>query len=559
MEFDWTWVVLVAPLLFAAAALVAFADRTTEPTRTASVGRAASWVGVAVGAGAAVSLVLDGTQQSATLGWQGLGLSVRIDALSVTMLVMIALLAVVIFRYSCTYLQGDARHGVFLGWLSATVASVELLVLAGNLATLVGAWIATSLCLHRLLLFYPERRGAVVAARKKFVVARTGDVLVVSAAALLYVHAGTGDLDQVFAAAQRSDGVLGATGAAAVLIVMAAVLKSAQFPTHGWLVEVMETPTPVSALLHAGILNAGPFLVLRMADVVDPSDLATIGLILVGGFTATFASVVLLTQPTVKVALGYSSVAHMGFMLLICGLGVYAAALLHLVAHSFYKAHAFLSSGSVVEERRAAGVPSLRRTGHLVRMGGGVAVAAGMYVTVAWLLGVDVAAEPALVVVGAIFVLGTTQLLSVSLDSASSAVVMFRTALAALMVTVSFFVLEAGAHALLYDLVPHDGTSVWHLVGGVGVLVTFAVVIALQLLEPVRPPSPRRAELAVHFRNGWYANALFDRIVGAHRLEASSPHGTNVDPVDSDPGPQPPTEPTHPSARQRSEPIEVPA
>jgi NAD(P)H-quinone oxidoreductase subunit 5 len=468
---------------------------------------------------------------------------------------------VVIVRYSWNYLQGDPRHGVFLGWLAATVAGVELLVLAGNLATLVAAWIATSLALHRLLLFYPHRRGAVVAARKKFVVARLGDAALIGAAVLLYRSAGTGDLEQVFATARDAEGALGATGAAAVLIVVAAMLKSAQFPTHGWLVEVMETPTPVSALLHAGILNAGPFLVLRMADVVDPSDLAGLALILVGGLTATFASVVLLTQPTVKVALGYSSVAHMGFMLLICGLGVYAAALLHLVAHSFYKAHAFLSSGSVVEERRAAAVSVARRSGRPVRLAAGLIAAVGMYAAVARVLGIEVTSDAALLLVGAIFVVGTTQLLASSLDSHGTLGAMGRVAAAALAVTTSFFVLEAATHALLYDLVPHGGASGLQLVAAGLVLVVFAAVVALQLVEPVRPSGPLRARLAVHFRNGWYANAAFDRLVGAHRLANRQPAGVAEPPEDppSRRTPSPSLRPDRPQEQERSTRIEVSA
>ena len=168
----------------------------------------------------------------------------------------------------------------------------------------------------------------------------------IGAAALLFQQFGTGDLETIFNGLQvMPAGALPATvEGAAALIAVAAILKSAQFPTHSWLVEVMETPTPVSALLHAGILNAGPFLAVRLSFVLEQATVAPLLLIAFGAFTALFASKALLTQHSIKVGLGYSSAAHMGFMLMICGLGVYAAAILHLVAHSFYKAHAFLSS-----------------------------------------------------------------------------------------------------------------------------------------------------------------------------------------------------------------------
>ncbi len=113
------------------------------------------------------------------------------------MLGRISLLAAVIVRYTNSYLDGDDRHGVFLGWLATTIAAVEVLVLAGNLGLLVVAWVATSASLHRLLVFYPDRRRAVVAAGKKFVAARVGDGFLVTAATLLYDRFGTGDLGAI--------------------------------------------------------------------------------------------------------------------------------------------------------------------------------------------------------------------------------------------------------------------------------------------------------------------------------------------------------------------------
>ena len=148
---------------------------------------------------------------------------------------------------------------------------------------------------------------------------------------------------------------------AACLLALAALLKSAQFPTHGWLTEVMETPTPVSALLHAGVINAGGFLLIRFADVMvlHPSVMAV--LVMIGGFTALFGGLVMLTQPAVKTSLAWSTVAQMGFMVLECGLGLFPLALLHIVAHSLYKAHSFLASGAAVETIAANRRPGCRR------------------------------------------------------------------------------------------------------------------------------------------------------------------------------------------------------
>jgi len=285
------------------------------------------------------------------------------------------------------------------------------------------------------------------------------------------------------------------------------------------LVEVMETPTPVSALLHAGILNAGPFLAIRMAFVLDVSPSATALLIAVGGFTAVFASVAGLTQPSVKVALGYSSAAHMGFMLMVSGMGLYAAALLHLVAHSFYKAHALLSSGSVIDERRAAKVGLPSRLGSPVRMFGSAAIALALYLPLAIVWGVDFGRNSVLIAIGGILALGTTQLVAPALDSTGTPIATVQATGLALAVTVGFFALEAGAHHLLAFTVPDEITrGAGNLVLIAIVVAAFATVVALQVFEPSRGPSRRRRLLAVHFRNGPFANALHDRLIGSlHR------------------------------------------
>jgi len=512
--------VLAAPLAFAATALTALAHPGARCRPVERAGTVAGWLGLVVSALAGGAVATRGLVESPTLGVGGVGASIRLDALSTVMLGMIALLAVVIFRFSATYLGGDERRGIFLGRLAATIACVEVLVLAGNLGLLVVAWIATSLALHQLLVFYGDRHGARLAARKKFIAARVGDAFLIAASVALVAQVGTGNLEVIFDEIRRngSGPALGAIGLAAVGLAVAAMLKSAQFPAHGWLMEVMETPTPVSALLHAGILNAGPFLAIRMAFVLDGAGLATALLIAVGAVTAVFASVALLTQPSIKVALAYSSAAHMGFMLMICGMGVYPAALLHLVAHSFYKAHAFLSSGSVIDERRAARVALPRRLGSPWRLAGSLAIALALYLPLALIYGIDLGGDPVLVAVGGILVMGTTQLIAPALDSEGGLAATVRASLLALAVTGAFFTLETGAHHLLRSTLPAElQRGSWHLALIVVVLVAFGAVVAQQLVDPARPPSARRRAMAIHLRNGLYANALFDRAVGALR------------------------------------------
>ncbi|MFN7150326.1 MAG: proton-conducting transporter membrane subunit, partial [Microthrixaceae bacterium] len=249
------------------------------------------------------------------------------------------------------------------------------------------------------------------------------------------------------------------------------------------------------------------------APVIVQVSGAGVALVLVGGTTAALASMARVTQPSVKVALGYSSAGHMGFSLMLCGLGLLPAAVLHLVAHSFYKAHAFLSSGSVVDEARASHVPTPQRLGSRVRLALGGAMAVAIYVPLAFLWGVRPDSEPALFVLGAVLVLATTQLVAAVTDSDGPLVAWVGGAVLALLVTSLFFAFEAAMHTLLHDLVPAVEAGRAQLAAAGAVTVAFGLVLVLQLRAPARSGSARRLAWRIHLRNGLYANALFDRLV----------------------------------------------
>ncbi len=277
----------------------------------------------------------------------------------------------------------------------------------------------TSLFLHKLLLFYPERAAAQRAARKKFLFARLGDVAMIGAVILLIARTGTSDLASVIAALKSGQNGLMVV-AAATLIALAALLKSAQFPTHGWLTEVMETPTPVSALLHAGVINAGGFLLIRLADVLLAAPGVLALLVMVGGFTALFGGLVMLTQSSVKTALAWSTVAQMGFMILQCGLALFPLALLHIIAHSLYKAHAFLSSGTAVEVVASARRPGPVAVPNLKAVGRAFILALLIYAGIALAFGLD-GKSPQAIALGAILILGVAYLLAQGLADAAPA------------------------------------------------------------------------------------------------------------------------------------------
>ncbi len=288
----------------------------------------------------AVCTGLSGADSSSALG-------VRLGLLTSVMLLLVCGLGLAIVRYSRVYLDGNPASAGYSRWLLGTLAAVTTLVAANNLAVIALAWTASSIALHQLLTLN-GRPAALIAAHKKFLASRLADVCLVLALGLVYSAVGSLNLDALHAWVGSSSGLTTPLAAAALLIAVAVCIKSAQLPLHGWLLQVMEAPTPISALLHAGVVNIGGFLMIRLAPLMAEAPGAQLMLVAIGTVTMVLAALILITRVSVKVALAWSTCAQMGFMLVQCGLGLWHLALLHLVAHSLYKAHAFLSSGSTV-------------------------------------------------------------------------------------------------------------------------------------------------------------------------------------------------------------------
>jgi len=333
----------LAPLMLAVSAFAAPRLRHAASWRLALSATGGALLAAAAAVIAALAGLLPGGAAATNAAWpltQGI------------VLLLIAAIGMVITRYSATYLDGERDQPRFAGWLLATLAGSTLVVATDHLLVLLVAWLATSLCLQNLLTFYPERLNAQLAARKKFLVSRTADLCVLAATLLLADAAGTLQIDAIFPAIAAAP----STGAdvAVLLLVVAVLLKSAQLPFHGWLMQVMEAPTPVSALLHAGVVNLGGYVLVRTGELLAHVPAAQVLLVVVGGTTAALAGLAATTQTNAKGALAWSTCAQMGFMLLQCGLGLYAMALLHLVAHSIYKSHCFLSAGSAAQRTRIA-------------------------------------------------------------------------------------------------------------------------------------------------------------------------------------------------------------
>ncbi len=513
--------VLAAPVLLLIAGLAPVAWANGNPRSMARLNGAAAWLAFVCALLAALLYPFDSIRSwtlfSLTLPGDigAFSIGTYINSVTVIMLLLVSFVGVIVSRYSRNYLDGEAGQGRFHKWLGLTLASILTLIVSGNLLMFSLAWIATSLCLHQLLMFYKERPAAVLAAHKKFVASRIGDVALLVAIVLIGSTLNTLEFEEMFTILASMDGSLPASlHWAAGLIVISAALKSAQFPFHGWLIQVMEAPTPVSALLHAGIVNAGAFLVIRMSPVVSQSPTALGLLALIGLVTLGLASLVMLTQTSIKVSLAWSTTAQMGFMLLECGLGLYSLAMLHLVAHSLYKAHAFLASGSGVDAFRAPVVSFTARQTGLWKQGLVFAIAVLMTVGIGSLFGVSLSAQPALLAVAAIVAIALTQLLlqAMHLDD-SAAFLIPATGLAALVSVVYFTLHHWFEIAMVDSVLPVTETGGLFQIFLVSLVI--AVFIGLLLLQ--RAFQSGRWTFGkstyVHLYNGLYIDVFITRVL----------------------------------------------
>jgi NAD(P)H-quinone oxidoreductase subunit 5 len=267
------------------------------------------------------------------------------------MAVLVQLLGTVIGVFSSRYLQGEPGQPRYVAALSGVLAAVHLLLMADHWLVLIAAWALVGSVLQHLLCFYAERPFALLAAHKKRIADRLADVLLIAAATLAWSEVGSGSLTALWSHLDTHGGSI-LLHASAVCLVLAVILRTALFPVHGWLIQVMEAPTPVSALLHAGVVNLSGFVLIRFAPLLEAAPAARWLLVIFGLGTAVLAGLVMLTRISIKVRLAWSTVAQMGFMVLECGLGLYTLAALHLVGHSLYKAHAFLSASSTVQQSK---------------------------------------------------------------------------------------------------------------------------------------------------------------------------------------------------------------
>ncbi|MEU8340387.1 NADH dehydrogenase subunit L [Actinomadura meyerae] len=284
------------------------------------------------------------------------GMDLLVDPLSISFVLLITGVGSLIHIYSIGYMAEDPQRRKFFAYLNLFVAAMLLLVLGSNYLVMFLGWEGVGLASYLLIGFWQHKPTAATAAKKAFVVNRVGDMGLIIAIALLFATFGTIDYGPILGtgpehaglATQLSSGTATAIG---LLLLLGACGKSAQLPLQSWLLDAMEGPTPVSALIHAAtMVTAGVYLIVRSGPVFEMSETAQLVVTIVGAATLLAGAIIGCAKDDIKKALAGSTMSQIGYMTLAAGLGKagYVFAIAHLIAHGFFKAGLFLGAGSVM-------------------------------------------------------------------------------------------------------------------------------------------------------------------------------------------------------------------
>ena len=295
----------------------------------------------------------------ASLATLAFPLGFYIDRLSAIMMVLISGVGTVIFTYSIGHMYQDPHDRRFLSLIGFTITVLFCMVSSVNLMMLFLAWQVIS-CLLYVLAHNHSHEGTRKGAVRTFTLLRVGDVAFLSGIVLTYQLYGTLEFQPLFAKAAESPIMLSpwpgteisGTTVIALLLFIGAMSKSAQFPLFIWLPGYLYAPTPATALLHAGIINAGGFLINRLAPLFGLSPTTLHVALVVGALTAVLGATMMLVQNDIKNTLGFSTIGQMGYMIMECGLGAFSLAVFHLIAHGLFKATMFLNAGNVIHKAR---------------------------------------------------------------------------------------------------------------------------------------------------------------------------------------------------------------
>ena len=290
-----------------------------------------------------------------------------LDRLAMVMVMVVLFVGFLIHLYSVDYMRGDAGYRRFFVCLNLFVFFMLVLVLGDNLVVTFVGWEGVGLCSYLLIGFWYEKTPASDAGRKAFIVNRIGDfgfLLGILLAAVTFGTVHYGELARLLAAGPTVPGDV--VAAVALLLFMGAMGKSAQFPLHVWLPDAMEGPMPVSALIHAAtMVNAGVYLMCRMAPLLERAPAVLPVIAAVGLLTALYAALSALGQRDIKRVLAYSTVSQIGYMFVALGCGLWAAGMFHLLTHGIFKGLLFLAAGAVIHA--LDGEQDLSRMGGLLK------------------------------------------------------------------------------------------------------------------------------------------------------------------------------------------------
>ena len=408
--FDLIWLIPVYPLL-AFAIIVLGLNRNKKASSGLAIGAMVlatihSWLiafatAAAYAADAHHGIHIDGWSESfpwIPTGFSEFYMGFAVDGLTAAMLFMVPFVCLLIFIYAAEYMEGYddtngydphhhqfGRYSRFFAYVSLFASAMLLLVIADNLLLLFMAWEVMGLCSYLLISFWfereypnpeqvqtphnpiqalmfwkyagPDKISPRLAGLKAFMTTRIGDVLLFAGMLILWVYAGTLTFRELFEPEMLIHlnevtlwGIPVAT-LTSLLIFAGAVGKSAQFPLHVWLPDAMEGPTPVSALIHAAtMVSAGVYLVVRMLPLFATSEgsIALTVVAIIGAITAVLGATIGIAQYDIKRVLAYSTISQLGYMMMVLGLGGFAAGIFHLLAHAYFKALLFMGSGSVI-------------------------------------------------------------------------------------------------------------------------------------------------------------------------------------------------------------------
>ena len=316
--------------------------------------------------------------------------SIRVDALSATMLIVVTTVSSLVHLYSWGYMAEDDSRPRFFAYLSLFTFMMLALVTAADFMQIFFGWEGVGLASYLLIGFWFKKPTASAAAIKAFVVNRVGDFGFVLGIITIYWMFGTINFAELFPMIETRSGTtwefLGhqwsALDLAGVLLFIGAMGKSAQFFLHTWLPDAMEGPTPVSALIHAAtMVTAGVYMVCLLSPIYEHAPTASLIITVIGGITALFAATVGMMQNDIKRVIAYSTCSQLGYMFFAAGVGAYQGAMFHLFTHAFFKALLFLGAGSVIhgmhheqDMRKMGGLWKLLPVTYAVMMIGTIAI-----------------------------------------------------------------------------------------------------------------------------------------------------------------------------------------